>query len=229
MAEAIVTGASSGIGKAIAEMLVKQGYEVYGIGRNFDDEITDPRFHKIVLDLLETGKLLQMLKSLPLQDLEILVNNAGCAYYGMAETIHNEEISEMVRLNTEVPILLSSRLLPFIRKNHGTIINIASISGMHEATHGACYGATKAALIAFSRSLFAENRKHGVRVTCIIPDMTDTDLYRNADFQADTSEGCCLYPDDIAEVVKEVITHSSFVTSEIVVQSQFHRIQKKKQ
>lgn len=227
MNRAIVTGASSGIGKAISEMLLQNGYEVFGLGRHFKETIESNLFHPVSVDLLKEAELQKVFRELPVDHLDLLVNNAGCAYYGLHENIKQDRIQEMVRLNLEVPMVFCQKYLKVLRENHGCIINIASISGMHEAAHGACYGATKAGLIAFSKSLFAEERKHGLKVTCVIPDMTSTNLYRNADFEADTADGCCLDPKDIAEVVKDVIYHKNFVTSEIVVQPQFHRIHRK--
>lgn len=225
--KAIVTGASSGIGKAIVDILISHGYEVYGIGRHFENVNASTLFHPIVLDLLDEKEADKVLKTIPVKDLQVLINNAGCAYYGLHENIKREHIQEMVRLNLEVPMELSRRYLKVLRENRGDIINIASVSGMHEAAHGASYGASKAGLIAFSKSLFAEERKHGVRVMCVIPDMTDTNLYRNADFEADTNDGCCLMKEDVAEIVCDMIFHKNFVTSEIVIQPQFHRIHKK--
>lgn len=228
MRKAIVTGASSGIGKEISKMLLEQGYEVYGIGRNFKEHNTNEFFHEIICDLLDDKQLLKTLEQLDLKELEILVNNAGCAYYGLHETLTRDQIIEMARVNLEIPMVLTNKLLNKIRNNKGTIINIASISGTHSAPHASAYAATKAGLISFSRSLFDENRKHGVKVTCIIPDMTDTNLYRNADFECDTSDGCSLYSKDIADAVKLVLEQrEGLVMNEIVIRPQFNRIKKK--
>lgn len=225
MKTAIVTGASSGIGKAIAEVLVKNGYEVYGIGRNFTEDV---RFHAIVCDLLDEKQYQEMMHSLP-KEIDVLVNNAGCAYYGMHETMSDAKIHEMIKLNLEIPERMSQHYIRTLRLRQGMIINVASITGTHPSPHAACYASTKAALISFSNSIFEENRKHGVKVTCLIPDMTETNLYRNADFQADESDGCCLYPVDIANVVEQILSQrSGIVAKEIIIQPQFHRIQKKK-
>ena len=225
MKTAIVTGASSGIGKAIAEVLVKNGYEVYGIGRNFTEGV---RFHAVVCDLLDEKQYQAMMHSLP-RDIDVLVNNAGCAYYGMHETMSDAKIHEMIKLNLEIPERMSQHYIRTLRLRQGMIINVASITGTHPSPHAACYASTKAALISFSNSIFEENRKHGVKVTCLIPDMTETNLYRNADFQADESDGCCLYPVDIANVVEQILSQrSGIVAKEIIIQPQFHRIQKKK-
>lgn len=225
MKTAIVTGASSGIGKAIAEVLVKNGYEVYGIGRNFTEDV---RFHAIVCDLLDEKQYQAMMLSLP-KEIDVLVNNAGCAYYGMHETISDARIHEMIKLNLEIPERMSQHYIRALRLRQGLMINVASITGTNPSPHAACYASTKAAMISFSNSIFEENRKHGVKVTCLIPDMTETNLYRNADFKADENDGCCLYPMDIANVVEQILSQrNGIVAKEIIIQPQFHRIQKKK-
>lgn len=225
MKTAIVTGASSGIGKAIAEVLVKNGYEVYGIGRNFTEDV---RFHAIVCDLLDEKQYQAMMLSLP-KEIDVLVNNAGCAYYGMHETISDARIHEMIKLNLEIPERMSQHYIRALRLRQGLMINVASITGTHPSPHAACYASTKEAMISFSNSIFEENRKHGVKVTCLIPDMTETNLYRNADFKADENDGCCLYPMDIANVVEQILSQrNGIVAKEIIIQPQFHRIQKKK-
>ena len=225
MKTAIVTGASSGIGKAIAEVLVKNGYEVYGIGRSFTEGV---RFHAVVCDLLDEKQYQAMMHSLP-REIDVLVNNAGCAYYGMHETMSDAKIHEMIKLNLEIPERMSQHYIRTLRLRQGMIINVASITGTHPSPHAACYASTKAALISFSNSIFEENRKHGVKVTCLIPDMTETNLYRNADFKADENGGCCLYPMDIANVVEQILSQrNGIVAKEIIIQPQFHRIQKKK-
>lgn len=226
---AIVSGASSGIGKAISLRLLKLGYEVYGIGRSFPHPIEHEQFHPVVFDLLDTGKLMAFAKEMKKEEVKVLVNNAGCAWYGMHETLSVREIQEMVRVNLEVPMILSGELIRTIRRTGGTIINIASVTAMHESTHGAVYGATKAGLVHFSRTLFAENRKSGVNVAVILPDMTDTALYRHADFMADERSGYSLSVEDAADAV-EYILHAGrgCCVNEVILRPQYHSIVRKK-
>ena len=188
---AIVTGASSGIGRAISYMLLEEGYEVYGFGRNFDEEETE-MFHPVVCDLMDTDELLKHVRRISRKNLCLLVNNAATAYYGMHDEMSAGKIMEMTRTNLEVPMILCSTLMQKLRQNQGMIVNVASVTAVSVNTHGAVYGALKAGLLNFSRSLFEENRKSGVRVMTILPDMTDTQLYRNADFTADPSDGTAL-------------------------------------
>lgn len=179
---AIVTGASSGIGKAIAEMLVSLGYEVFGFGREFTAEVS---FHPVVCDLLDTEELERHIKQIRKQyEIYILINNAGIGYYGLHEELNAAKIKQMVRTNLELPLLLSNLLLRDLKKSKGYLLQISSVTALKNSPHGCAYGATKAGLTAFSRSLFDEARKYGVKVTVIHPDMTQTKLYRNADFTA---------------------------------------------
>lgn len=227
---ALVTGASSGIGQAIAQRLLEHGYEVYGIGRDFSAcTLTGhAQFHTVVLDLLDTPALLAFLETLPKDSLSVLVNSAGCAWYGPHETLSVEAIQTMTRVNLETPILLCGKLLRTLKQNHGTIINIASVTALETSTHGAAYGALKAGLVHFSRTLFEEHRKSGLKVSVILPDMTDTALYRNADFGPDLTEGAYLSPEDTADAVMAVLkAREGTVLSEIVLRPQYRRIHRK--
>lgn len=227
---ALVTGASSGIGQAIAQRLLEHGYEVYGIGRDFSAcTLTGhAQFHTVVLDLLDTPALLAFLETLPKDNLSVLVNSAGCAWYGPHETLSVEAIQTMTRVNLETPILLCGKLLRTLKQNHGTIINIASVTALETSTHGAAYGALKAGLVHFSRTLFEEHRKSGLKVSVILPDMTDTALYRNADFGPDLTEGAYLFPEDTADAVMAVLNaREGTVLSEIVLRPQYRRIHRK--
>lgn len=223
---AIVTGASSGIGAAIALRLTQLGYDVYGFGRRFEGG--EP-FHTIIGDLLDTDKVLTEIKSINREKtVSLLVNCAGCAYYGLHEEQSPEKISEMVRTNLELPMILTQQLLRTLKKNHGTIINVASVTAISSNPHGVAYGATKAGLLNFSRSLFDEARKYGVRVTAILPDMTKTNLYRNADFTASEDPECALTPEDVADAVVYVVRQpQGVVIPELVIGPQKHRIAKK--
>ena len=232
---ALVTGASSGIGFAISEALCKRGYQVYGIGRNFDTpwflqkEWREESFRPVICDMLQTEQLLKIVRQIMAeQPVNLLINNAGAGYYGLHEELNPEKIMEMVRVNLEAPMLLCRELLRSFMKIGGTIINISSVTAAETNPHGCAYGATKAGLANFTRSLFEESRKYGVRVAMISPDMTRTNLYRNADFeQADEAEAYLL-PEEVAQAVEFVLDQrDGMVVSEIVLKPQLHRIKRK--
>ena len=234
---AIVTGASSGIGAAISARLCKMGYEVFGIGRSFGssfaeqfpDVADNPLFHAVVCDLLDTEKMLKLVRGIAAEaTVTLLVNNAGSAYYGLHEELSPKKIQEMVRTDLEVPMILSQQLLRGFKKNKGCIVNIASVTAQQSNPHGCAYGAVKAGLTSFSRSLFDEARKYGVRVAPVSPDMTKTELYRNADFTVGEETESYLLPQDVADAVAYIVGQREGVAvSEVTLRPQYHRIRRK--
>lgn len=234
---AIVTGASSGIGAAISARLCKMGYEVFGIGRSFGssfaeqfpDVADNPLFHAVVCDLLDTEKMLKLVRGIAAEaTVTLLVNNAGSAYYGLHEELSPKKIQEMVRTDLEVPMILSQQLLRGFKKNKGCIVNIASVTAQQSNPHGCAYGAVKAGLVSFSRSLFDEARKYGVRVAVVSPDMTKTELYRNADFTVGEETESYLLPQDVADAVAYIVEQREGVAvSEVTLRPQYHRIRRK--
>lgn len=246
--KALVTGASSGIGLAIAEKLVMEGYEVYGLGRDFskgeylqedinckvdklnvDEPHMNTRFHKITCDLCNTQKLIETIQSINKDhDISLLINNAGVGYYGLHEELNPQKISQMVRTNLEAPMIITNLLLRDLKKNAGIIVNTSSVTAEKSNPHGCAYGATKAGLTSFSHSLFDEARKYGVKVINIEPDMTATNLYRNADFTADEDAEARLLPEEIADAVWYAVSQrEGLVVTDIVLKPQLHRIKRK--
>ena len=158
----------------------------------------------------------------------ILINNAGVGYYGLHEELNAAKIKEIVRTNFEAPMILSQLALRQLKKSKGFIINISSVTALQPSPHGCAYGASKAGLTAFSRSLFDEARKYGVKVVSVHPDMTSTDLYRNADFKEDEDMAAHLEPQEVAQTVEYIINiRDGAVVQEITIKPQFHRIRRK--
>ena len=213
------------------------GYEVFGIGRSFGssfaeqfpDAADNPLFHAVVCDLLDTEKMLKLVRGLAAEaTVTLLVNNAGSAYYGLHEELSPKKIQEMVRTDLEVPMILSQQLLRGFKKNKGCIVNIASVTAQQSNPHGCAYGAVKAGLASFSRSLFDEARKYGVRVAVVSPDMTKTELYRNADFTVGEETESYLLPQDVADAVAYIVEQrEGVVVSEVTLRPQYHRIRRK--
>lgn len=233
MKKAIVTGATSGIGQAIADRLLKVGYQVYGFGRDFSKSIfaagDRSGFIPVAGDITDRSFLKDQVGNINKNhDIDLLVNAAGVGYYGLHEELNCDSIHQLVATNIEAPMQLTNMLLRDIKKNSGTIVFISSVTAQGRNPHGAAYGATKAALTSFAHSIFDEARKLGVRVINIEPDMTATGLYRNADFEADTSEGACLFAEDVADTFMYAIeARDGVVVNDIVVRPQLHRIKRK--
>lgn len=228
----LLTGASSGIGLATSLRLVKEGYAVYGIGRTFDETINYPEhFHRFSCDITDTPALQKTLQTIknhmnkPAPD--ILIHSAGIGLYGLQETLQQEDLQALIRTNLEAPILITTEFLGFMKqRKSGHIIFLSSVTAKRTNTYGCAYGATKAGLLSFANSLFEEARKNNIKITTLLPDMTKTNLYRNADFTAD--ETACLFSEDIADTVSYVLSCGDHLTiTELTIQPQKHRIQKK--
>ncbi len=228
---ALVTGASSGIGLAITNALLADGYIVYGIGRTFPEHMEKvPNFHPLEIDLRKTEQLTKIIWDLTSETtFSLLVNAAGVAYYGPHESLTTPSIHNMVAVNVEAPLLLTNLLLRGLKATSGTILNVSSVTAKHTSnTHGCAYGATKAALSSFSASLFEECRKYGVRVITLHPDMTDTALYRNADFMPRKDADFCLEAAEIAAFAMEALhARNGLVVTDITVRPQRNAIQRK--
>lgn len=226
----LLTGATSGIGLAIGQRLAKEGYLVFGLGRDTDKVTKQTEgFSLYSCDITDTAALLAALKQFHGQFRaypDIVIHSAGVAYYGLQETLSDAELKAMFRTNLEAPVLLTTHLLqPMKQRGYGHFIFLSSVTAERINPHGAAYGATKAALTSFAGSLFEEVRKNGIKVTTIQPDMTQSSLYRNADFTTD--ESACLFPEDIAEAVSFLLSQPEhLVTSKLTIQPQRHRIQK---
>ncbi len=241
---ALVTGASSGIGREIAGLLIENGIDVYGVGRTFAaEDFAEGGFYKkgsgrftpLTADLSEfygAKKLAEELREIlrrKKETLNFLVNCAGIAYYGLHENLDAVKIHEMVSVNVEAPMVLANEFLRELRENRGTVVNISSVTAKSQAnTHGCAYGATKAALTSFGNSLFEEVRKHGVRVCNIHPDLTETNLYRNADFTVSGEAVSCLFAREVAEAVLCCIeAREGLVVTDITVRPSINKIVKK--
>ncbi len=232
MKTVLLTGASSGIGLATGLRLAEEGYEVFGIGRTFDESIAYPSdFHRFSCDITDTKALTKLLKDIRVQigqpAPDILIHSAGIGLYGLQETLDLPDLQALVRTNLEAPILITTEFLGFMKqRKSGHIIFLSSVTAKKSNTYGCAYGATKAGLLSFANSLFDEARKNGIKVTTLLPDMTKSSLYRNADFTAD--ESACLFPEDVADTISYVLSCGDHLNvTELTIQPQQHRIQKK--
>ena len=227
---AVVTGASRGIGLAVSRMLLKRGMRVYGLGRSFSTELAGcPAFIPIVCDLSHTARLEETVRQIRRETrISLLVNNAGAGYFGPHEELNPRKIHEMTAVNLEAPMILTQLFLRDLKAERGTIINISSVTALQANTHGCAYGAAKAGLTSFSRSLFEEVRKYGVRVAVIHPDMTATDFYRNAAFRESDEADARLLPEEVAEAAAWILSQREGMgVTEMTVRPQRHVISRK--
>ncbi len=183
MKKVLITGATSGIGLAISKKMLDMGYSVYGVGRDFSKiDIASSNFYPIVCDLIKYQNIEDMVKKLK-KEIDILINCAGIGYFGPHEEINPTKLHKMIALNLEAPLILTQLLLRDLKKRKGTVINISSITATKASTYGCAYSATKAGLVHFSKGLFDEVRKTGVKVISILTDITKTTFYDELNFR----------------------------------------------
>lgn len=205
MTKAIVTGASKGIGLEITKRLLSRGWFVYGIGRNFDNLSLGDNFSPLVVNLKDGKRLFDEVKKI-CRGVTLLINSAGVGAFAPHEEISPEKIREIMAVNAEAPMIISGIMLREMKRHGGgRIINISSYAAKHTSPHGAVYGASKAALTAFSDSIFAEGRKFGVYITAVHPDITRTGFYEKAPFEPKRGDDFALSPSDVADAVEFII------------------------
>jgi short-subunit dehydrogenase len=182
---AIVTGASSGLGREFALALARRGHPVLAVARRNErlsalaDEVnaTGGKLEPLVADLSTTAGVEALLARAASLEIELLVNNAGTATYGPFNSTPAERELELVRLNVEAIVALTRRLLPEMEaRGRGGIINVASQMAFQPMPYFAAYAASKAFVLSLSEALAEELRGTGVRVTAVAPGFVSTEF-----------------------------------------------------
>lgn len=186
---ALITGTNRGIGKAMVEEFAKNGADVIAHARK-----ETPEFMRMIADVSQkygisvTPVFFDMTDAEAMKNavrkiiadktpVDILVNNAGVAHGGLFQMTAMSKIREVFEINLFSHMTLTQLLLRYmIKRGGGSIINVASISGMDLLEGNCAYGVSKAALIAFTKTLAAECGANGVRVNAVSPGLTDTDM-----------------------------------------------------
>jgi 3-oxoacyl-[acyl-carrier protein] reductase len=190
MRNIIVTGGSRGLGLGIARRLAASGYHAIAIARKESPQLTSAieeaerehpgSFHFVPCDLAEIECLSALVKTLRKNFGPIygLVNNAGISFDGVLALMPNSQIEQLVRLNTLAPIVLTKYVVRSMMADGGggRIVNIASIIASTGYSGLSVYGATKASVIGFTRSLAREVGQMGVNVNSVAPGFVDTDM-----------------------------------------------------
>jgi 3-oxoacyl-[acyl-carrier protein] reductase len=194
MRNVIVTGGSRGLGLGIARRLTEAGYHVVAIARTGTDGLNSAiseaernqtgSLEFIPFDLANIEDIAMMVRALrkDLGPIYGLVNNAAVSFDGALAIMHNSQIEQLVRLNTMSPIVLSKYVVRFMMADGGgRIVNIASIIGFTGYSGLSVYGATKASMIGFTRSLAREVGRKGVNVNAVAPGFLDTEMTQGLD------------------------------------------------
>jgi NAD(P)-dependent dehydrogenase (short-subunit alcohol dehydrogenase family) len=207
---AIVTGGTRGIGRAIAEHLLREGAAVAICGRS--QESVDAavaamkplgRIVGFAADVTRVDDVRRFFQSVDgeFDGLDILVNNAGAAVFRKVGEMTPEEWHRNIDLNLSGPFYCSGEALTrFQRRGGGFIVNISSLAGKNAFTGGAGYNAAKAGLNLFAEAMMLDHRQDNVRVCSILPGSVDTEFSGHPGKRS-VGASWMIAPDDVAEVV----------------------------
>ena len=181
----LITGATSGFGRAAARRFVDAGWRVIATGRRAErldalaDALGRDRVHTAAFDIRDEAAMRAALDALP-QDfraIDVLVNNAGLALgTSPAQRANLAQWRQMIDTNVTALVTLTHALLPGLIERRGAILNVGSIAGTYPYTGGNVYGGTKAFVSQFSLGLRSDLHGTGVRVTSIEPGMAETEF-----------------------------------------------------
>ena len=211
----LVTGASRGIGKAIANKLIAEGHDVFVSARN--EELLKDYKNYCVCDLAtEIEKLGEFIQT---NNIDILINNAGEYIYSPIEDMTLSQIEHIMKVNFEAPLYLISKVVPYMKSNKwGRIVNIGSISGVMGEANASLYSATKSGIFGATKALALELAEYGITVNTINPGWVDTEMGNSSadegEFTKDEIVECIpqrrfVAPDEIAGMVKYLISEDA--------------------
>ncbi|RKH20462.1 SDR family NAD(P)-dependent oxidoreductase [Corallococcus sp. CA047B] len=228
----LVTGATAGIGLAVARRFVKEGARVIATGRRGErlDALKaelGERLLPVTLDVTDRAAVQQAFESLPADfaQVDVLVNNAGLALgLDPAQTARLEDWDVMVDTNVKGLLYCTRAALPgMVARDRGHVINIGSVAGEFPYPGGNVYGATKAFVHQFSLNLRADLHGTSVRVTDIEPGLLGGTEFSNVRFRGDDARAASMYantqpltPEDIADTVHWVASRPAHVNINIV-------------
>jgi 3-oxoacyl-[acyl-carrier protein] reductase len=178
----VVTGGSKGLGFGIASKLAAAGYRVVAVARRQGEQLAASQNGMInfkPFDLADIQNIPQLVRELRREFGSIygLVNNAGLGTSGVLATMHDAQIERLVRLNTVSPLILSKYVVrSMMADGAGRIVNIASVISFTGYSGLSVYGATKASIVGFTRSLAREVGPLGINVNAVAPGFVDTDM-----------------------------------------------------
>lgn len=213
---ALITGASSGIGKATALAFAKAGIDVALVSRVRENlevvasvaQETGVKAKVYPLDLAEIEQVQEKISAITADfgPIDILVNNAGMGYTATLSETPLSDWLYVMNLNLTSVFQCILGILPSMRdRGRGTIINVASIAGQNPFPSWGAYSVSKAGLIALSKTLAAEEREQGIRVTAICPGSVNTQLWDTETVNLNYERSAMLTPEIVAQSILHIV------------------------
>lgn len=197
MKNVLITGTNRGLGKTLVKKFASEGYRVYAHARekniDFEQDLAERSkmyqvpISPVYFDMQDTEKMKQEIKSIyhEKETIDVLVNNAGIAHGGLFRMTAIDVIRKIFDINFFAMMELTQLVTRGMeRKKSGSIINIASISGIDLSAGNCAYGTSKAAVIAFTKTLAAEYADLGIRVNAVAPGLLNTDMAKQMEKKA---------------------------------------------
>lgn len=225
---AVVTGASSGLGRHFAEHLIDRGAQVFGLARSLDkltalrDELGDA-FHPVRCDVRDEDAVATAFDTVMDAGgrIDVLINNAGLAQFGPVDEQSTDEWDVQQETNVRGVFLCTRAAVPTMKQQNadegfgGHIVNIASIAGLLGNPNISAYNASKFAVRGFSEATMKELRDDGIKVSCVYPGSIETNFFEVADVDMTSNP---LQPDDVAKTVVHLIEMpDNHLISEVVM------------
>lgn len=221
---AVITGASSGLGAALANALVAKGCTVYGLSRNAEklnaiENKLGKKFIPVGMNITDQKAIALWVQNtfskshIP----DILINNAGAGYFSKIDELSLERWHEMINTNLNGAFYITSSIVPLMKINQNTchIINVGSVLGKTARAESVAYSATKYGMQGFSEALFKELRSYKIKVTCVNPGSIDTHFFEGSGIPSHKN---MLQPKDIAAFIIHIVeTPDNFLIDEITM------------
>jgi short-subunit dehydrogenase len=218
---ALVTGASSGIGAAVAGELARRGWTVGIVARREDrlDEVlagcraTSPGSQRWVADLEDLDRAEGVVHEAwdAFGGIDVLVNNAAIPQVSSATTLTPAEVERVMRVNFFSPVRMTLALLPrWLEQGSGTVVNVSSIGGRLGIGREAAYSASKFALTGWSEALALDLWDTGVQVKLVTPGPVDTEIWDHPDVEPSTYDGPKVPPAEVADEIVDFLADDRF-------------------